>query len=331
MLTKSCSTNKCKEPLSKYCEDCCSFHCTSCFKAHRIESNCCNFHSVKYSRSIESFVPYCKEHDCVESYGCHTCAESVCVYCLENKHEDHQSQSIVKFLSAFKEPLDNATADLKLNKQVFDGLLDNLMDVLTLSEKNLLKLKEDMKDKKIVILSRFLFMLNAAEQQILKNFTDTHSVFKEIIQSHSDECSVKLAQYNSAIESANSLLHKTSVEIISQSNKVVNGMKEVARENKPPDDPSYADFSVRIKDSEEGLDQKLLQVIAAMFGNIEVSLIKEVDNYEMIDAQIDTISLTGEDLSKLTEEDAARSYINEELQAMGLIEAHTNGNCFIPF
>jgi len=322
-----------------YCWQCKGFFCQECINVH-LTSTCDDFREVKFSTKLKTYHLFCSQHNSFHSAGCVACTSTFCTYCrYENHAKLNRACHVVSFnqyADKFKSPLLEKINFMSEYVDQQNGILSKMKQSptnLLEQEANLVKY---LKERKLVVLSQLLFILELTEKQIKSNFKKEKQNFDLTQMKLKNEVNSKLQPVQGVLAKSTSLAGKSLLEIVSQTKDLQDEFHTALPPAVLSKQPVFPLFNIETEENseEQVMDinciNSLLVAVQTAFGDVMLSANTENGNIDDDTAMTEVpelIELNGKNydidyspaiFTKLSSVSEATSYIHQCLNKMGL-------------
>ena len=238
-------------------------------------------------------------HKAFHSHGCIGCASTYCNYCCQEHIKEGKDCTIITFKefgSKFLNPLLQKISLMKDYNAKQENLLDEIdqsSSQLKIQEENF---KEFIKERKLVVLSQMLFLLELTGKQVLSNFQRELKEYESAKMKIKDETDKKLNLVKEVLEKSETLAGKSLMEIISQTKGLQDEFQAVLPEVVIDEEIYLPEFQVKMENEDVTVDytvvDNLFVDIQGSFADMKLTTMINDGRPESIEKLINTNSNT---------------------------------------
>ncbi|XP_057316928.1 uncharacterized protein LOC130657919 [Hydractinia symbiolongicarpus] len=170
-------SKECNRIVSCSCARCSSKICDRCQNLHSCSNK--SFISVIFNEKLQELQPLCKQHDSLAKYVCIDCENLfTCVYCTHRQHKNHRIKTVDDFGLEAKQWFQSFINSFDETKVVFEELTRKYNEALTSFKTEREIFARELKVRKLKRMTEYVKMLNAEEENHLKEFDEKVEEFK---------------------------------------------------------------------------------------------------------------------------------------------------------
>lgn len=173
-----CQHNEeCKRIVSCSCNTCGTKVCNKCQILHPCVKK--SFTAVTFNKNSKELQPLCEQHNSLSSYVCTDCDNMfTCVYYVNREHKNHKHQTIAETGLETKRCLEALITSFEDTRSVLEMVSRQYNDAVESLRNDREILIFELKLKKLKRLDDYLKMLNAEEENLLREFDEKANEFK---------------------------------------------------------------------------------------------------------------------------------------------------------
>ncbi|XP_057311342.1 uncharacterized protein LOC130648867 [Hydractinia symbiolongicarpus] len=205
-------SKECKQIISCHCTTCGAKICEQCRIMHSCAEN--KYVDILFNEKLQEIQPFCKQHKSFAKFVCTDCDNSfVCVYCIQRDHKTHRKKKIDEVGEETKEWFKSLVTSFHKKKFMLETLTGKYNDALKIFKTDREKFVHELKVRKLKRIEEYLKMLNAEEENLLKEFDKKTEQFKAKLISTGFVDDRKLRDFSDYV---NVLNLKSPFEIVSE-------------------------------------------------------------------------------------------------------------------
>ena len=197
---------------SEYCINCSNYICHKCTEDHA-----CGypplFYFVKFSYRLDTMLPYCKQHDSLETMCCLTCKMLCCKYCEHDSHGKHFTMTLENYNKAKFE--ENITKELqkiyaaKGKLEILQKDAESRNANISTAEANFFK---SLAQRKNILIARCLDMISGIEKKYQEIYCKRKLKYKDELLQMYDVYSIDIEKCNSICDLQEKYSKSSSLE-----------------------------------------------------------------------------------------------------------------------
>ena len=159
------------------------------------------FHPVKYSYRLDAMLPYCKQHDSLETMYCLTCNMLCCKYCKHDSHGKHFTMTLENYNKAkYEENITKELQKIYTAKEILEILqkdTESRNAYISKAEANFLK---SLAQRKNILLARCSDMISEMEKKYQEIYHERKLKYKDELLQVRDVYSVDIEKCNNILD-----------------------------------------------------------------------------------------------------------------------------------